>query len=205
MINESARRVDAVQTAMARALAMACGLATLTGCHRTDQAEARAPAPATPTPPQHATADDENAGGIEEPIRVRSAVSVIAVELECPATAVFFAPASADLDAADRHALHALAECLKGMGPGEVVDVNGMAPPTHSEDYDRSLAAQRATNVVSYLSSQGVIGPSFEVRAIREDGATDGMPLLYSAESAAIVIPHAPGDEPMQPSEESAK
>lgn len=208
-------------------LALAGTLALLAGCERpelhdepveTEAERGRAagePAlePGTTLSPER-TAPGTVAQGAtgtlaERPERVQPAVGVISVDVDCAPTPVFFERDSAQLDDADRQALTALAQCLKATPEGEPLQVTGMTSPTGPEAYNETLAAQRATNVVSFLRLQGVSETHFDIRAVGETGAVEGMPVLYPAQRAALAVPGeeeaegaerepTPGGEPTQ-------
>ncbi|MDQ3033972.1 MAG: OmpA family protein [Myxococcota bacterium] len=130
------------------------------------------------------------------PTRVRPAVTITAIAIECPATPVFFDRDSAQLGDDDRESLSTLADCLQGTATGERVRIVGMASPPGSEDYNQQLAEQRATNVASFLRQEGVEEGRFRITAIGEDGAVEGMPELYPTQRAALAIPRTPGAMP---------
>lgn len=108
----------------------------------------------------------------ERPQRVQAAVTILAVDVDCPAVPVFFDADTATLGDDD-----------------ESVRVVGMASAPGAEDYNEALAAQRATNVASFLRMNGVSEGRFRITAIGEDGAIAGMPELYPAQRAAVVVP----------------
>lgn len=129
---------------------------------------------------------------VERPQRVQPAVTILAVDVDCPAVPVFFDADSATLGDDDRQTLATLAQCLQGTGEAESVRVVGMASAPGGEDYNDVLAAQRATNVASFLRMNGVSEGRFRITAIGEDGATAGMPELYPAQRAAVIVPRDP-------------
>lgn len=166
------------------ALALAGGLA-FAGCERAEPEE-------EPTFVEEELAEQRgdvakpNEAAEARPERVQPAVAVAGVGIDCAPTPVFFEQGSAELDDDDRTALTALAQCLKAAPEGESVRVSGLTTPREPEDYDEQLAAQRATNVVSFLRLQGATEANFEIRAVDESGTVEGMPVLYPSEGAAM-------------------
>ena len=99
---------------------------------------------------------------------------------------VFFPTDEATLDEDDRAALDALAACLRGTPDTEAVTIVGAADPRASEPYNERLARERADAVASHLRESGVREGSFELRAVGEDGAVEGMPVLWPAQRHAV-------------------
>tara|TARA_B100001750_G_scaffold238855_1_gene246030 strand:- start:6170 stop:6742 length:573 start_codon:yes stop_codon:yes gene_type:complete len=125
------------------------------------------------------------------PTRVASAISVVAVaERGCRPGAVYFDTDSAELDDDAKADLDQLAECLEGTREDEDVTLRGRADPRAGEDYNEQLGRQRATAVASYLQTEGGVDESdFTIRAVGEDGATEGMPELWSSQRNTTIRP----------------
>lgn len=134
-------------------------------------------------------APEQQPARLAEGTRVAPGVAILAIDVDCAATPVFFETGSAALGDDDRRALRGLASCLRGTPEAEHVEVVGMTSPPASEGYNDVLAHQRALNVASFLRLNGVEEGKFEIRAIGERGATEGMPSLYPAQRAAVAIP----------------
>ncbi|MEQ8456064.1 MAG: OmpA family protein [Sandaracinaceae bacterium] len=118
---------------------------------------------------------------LAEPDVVRPAMSIEGrgMEVTCRRATVFFPTDEATLDEDDRSALDALARCLRGTPDSEHVTIVGGADPRASEAYNEQLARQRAEAVASHLRESGVREGSFEIRPVGEDGAIEGMPVLW--------------------------
>ena len=175
-------------------LALGAALALSVGCDRVEEGRAELDSPLAP----EATVPGEPAA--EAPERVQPVVMVLAVGIDCAPTAVPFEPGSAQLDESDRVALNALAQCLKAAPDGVPVSVAEVPRLSEGETYDQALAAQRATNVVSFLRLSGVVDTDFEIRPVGDDGAVASMPVLYPTEPAErrATSEPTPGGEPTQ-------
>ncbi|MFW5738997.1 MAG: OmpA family protein [Myxococcota bacterium] len=133
--------------------------------------------PAMPTSPSAPT------------MQVEPAVSIVAVDIECPNAAVFFPTESAQLGAEDKRVLDQIAACLKGTPGSERVQVSGFTDPRGTETYNEQLGQERARAVADYLREQGVDEDAFRIYARGEKGMVEGMPMLWPLQRTTIVEP----------------
>lgn len=126
---------------------------------------------------------------VQPGLRVQPGFTISAVAAQCRPGVLFFATDSAELEEDSQETLAEMAQCLKGTAQGEEVTVRGRTDPRASEAYNEVLARQRATAVVSHLQTNGVDESAFEIVAIGEDGATEGMPRLHPLQRNATVRP----------------
>jgi outer membrane protein OmpA-like peptidoglycan-associated protein len=117
---------------------------------------------------------------IEIPAQVKAAVSVtpFTPEIECPGTLVTFDEHSAELDEEAEAILDAFAACVNETQEAEALTVQTELDPVPVEDFNETLAAQRAVAVVTYLTDQDVDETNFGVVAVGLEGTSD-MPRLY--------------------------
>lgn len=121
--------------------------------------------------------------------RVPPAVAVLAVDVECNETAVFFETDAAELGPEDERKLDRLAACLQGTAEQEHLEITGRADPRASEPYNQRLSEERARAVAEHLSQAGVAEESFEIRAMGEQGLVEGRPVLWPAQRRVMVEP----------------
>ncbi len=114
------------------------------------------------------------------PARMKAAVSVtpVATDVECPGAMVTFAEGSAALSDGARGVLDDFAECVNETAEPEALTVRMELDPAPVEDFNETLATERATAVVAYLGSRDVDQSNFGVVAVGPEGSEE-MPRLY--------------------------
>ncbi len=122
---------------------------------------------------------------IPAPSRVKAAVSVSPVtpEIECPGMVVTFEASSAELSDDAKERLDAFAACVNETREAEALTVRNELDLVAEEDYNETLANERATAVVSYLTDHDIDDANFGVVAVGLEGGTDDMPRLFPAAS----------------------
>ncbi len=155
--------------------AVACNGSETTRQAATESSQAPMTAAATPPPP---------------PARVMPAVeTVVPPNVRCQARRVFFATDSAALSDESRRDLTNYARCLTSTSPNEDVVLRGRADPRGTEPYNLTLSEQRAEAVATFLQSQGVTADRIRVRALGEEGMTEGMPELWPTQRRVNIVP----------------
>ena len=151
---------------------------------------------AAPLAPEDLRTDDVTPAAAAEPgERVLSGVAVIGVDVECDEAAVFFETGAAELGPEDEQKLDQLASCLRGTPEQELVPVAGHTDPRASEEYNEELSRERAQAVADYLRGQGIADDRIEIRAMGEQGAVEGMPILWPAQRNVMVDPRVPAGD----------
>lgn len=156
--------------------------AALTGCGGSDANESGAAEPSHET---RATLDTTEPSyetqATHDPVDLPSAVMLMSVEVECPEHHVYFSTGSAELTPRAEQSLDAYAACLRADVDAEDVDLTGMTDPRGTEPFNERLARDRAQSVATYLASRGV-DTGFQINAVGEQGAIEGMPALWPAQ-----------------------
>lgn len=162
---------------------LAVGLVGAGACTRPAATEpTQAPVMAAATPP---------------PMRVRPAVETVTPpNVRCQTRRIFFATDSAELSEESRQDLTNYARCLTNANPTEDVVLRGRADPRGTEPYNQALSERRAETVASFLQAQGVTADRIRLRALGEEGMTEGMPELWPTQRRVTIAPVGANGQP---------